>query len=294
MEKMVLSRRKNQLVRPVLKWAGGKRQLLPALTAAIQGLHYTRYFEPFIGGGALWLHLQPKQYLISDTNPELINVYRVIQEDLDALLEELAKHENSAEYFYALRAIDRSAEYNSWTAVQKAARIIYLNKTCYNGLFRVNSQGFFNVPFGNYAQPEIINEPVLSAVHEYLNASQGQMLVGDFSEILAQHPKAGDFVYLDPPYDPVSDSASFTGYALGGFSKHDQQRLKVACDSLNQRDILWLQSNSDTPFIRDLYRDYCIVQVQANRAINSSGEKRGAVAELLIGNFEVRANRYSI
>ncbi|MEB3342753.1 DNA adenine methylase [Okeania sp.] len=286
--------RKNPIVKPFLKWAGGKRQLLSELTKYInrKSLNKSTYYEPFIGGGALLFELQPTRAVISDKNQELINCYQVVRDSLDDLIEELRKHQennNTVNYFYEIRNLDRSPkEYNNLSKVEKAARIIYLNKTCYNGLFRVNSQGQFNVPCGKYKKPNVLDEAVLKAVSKYLNKSQVEILNLDFSEAV-ENAKKGDFIYFDPPYDPVSNTASFTGYDINGFNKDEQKRLKEVFDELTDRGCLVILSNSRTDFIMDLYKDYQdkIKIVRAARSINSKGLKRGKVDEILVLNFAV-------
>ena len=162
--------------------------------------------------------------------------------------------------------------------------ILYLNKTCYNGLFRVNSSGQFNTPYGKYKNPNIVNEIVLRAVNKYFNDNNIQILTGDFADAVANAQK-GDFVYLDPPYDPISNTASFTGYNEGGFNQKEQERLKLVCDELNKKGVKFLLSNSNTEFINNIYKGYDIIIVKAKRSINSNGNKRGEVEEVLIKNF---------
>lgn len=275
---------KNPLVQPVLKWAGGKRQLLPEISKYIPK-KITTYYEPFLGGGAVLFHLQHKKAVINDFNTELVNMYNVIKDNLDELIEDLKNHKNEEDYFYYIRGLDRTPEFNNLTNIQKASRIIYLNKTCYNGLFRVNSSGEFNTPFGKYKNPNIVNEITLRAVNKYLNDNDVTLLNGDFEDAL-RNIRRGSFVYFDPPYHPISDSSSFTGYTLDGFSADDQIRLKRLCDRLNERGIKFLLSNSSAPFILDLYKDYKIELVGANRSINSKGNKRGEINEVLVRNYE--------
>ena len=210
-----------------------------------------------------------------------------LKEIADELIKELKTHENNncEKYFYQIRDLDRKTTlYDALDDVSKAARLIYLNKTCYNGLFRVNSAGQFNTPYGKYKEPNIVNEVVLRAVSKYLNENNVQILTGDFVNAVS-NAKEGDFVYLDPPYDPVTNTASFTGYNEGGFDKKEQVRLKQTCDLLNQNGVKFLLSNSNTEFIKNLYKDYDIIIVKAKRSINSIGNKRGEVEELLIKNF---------
>lgn len=277
--------KKNKLVAPVLKWVGGKRQLIDEIEKVLPK-KYSTYYEPFIGGGAVLFALQPDKAVINDINGELINVYNVIKEDVEGLISDLLKHKNESEYFYSMREKDRDKEvYNSLTDIEKASRIIYLNKTCYNGLFRVNKSGEFNSPFGNYKNPNIVNEITLRAVSNYFNKANITFLNGDFEEAL-KNIRKGSFVYLDPPYDPVSSSANFTGYDKGGFDRQQQVRLKEVCDSLNKKGVKFLLSNSATDFILDLYNEYEIIKVKAKRNINSNADLRGEVDEVLVRNYE--------
>lgn len=231
-------------------------------------------------------HLQPNVAYVNDINPDLIRVYTVIKENVEALIAELEKFENTAEYFYSVRDWDRDkAQYNALTDVQKAARVLYLNKTCFNGLYRVNNAGEFNSPFGNYRNPNIVNAPVLRAVSAYFNSADIHLSSMDYSEILNDIPK-GAFVYLDPPYDPISETASFTGYSKGGFSKNDQIELRKCCDKLTERGIKFMLSNSATEFILEQYASYHITTVQAKRAVNSVATKRGDVEEVVVRNYE--------
>lgn len=272
-------------LRPFLKWAGGKRQLLPVLRRHVPH-RYGRYFEPFLGAGALFFDLQPQEAVVNDANGELINCYRLIQSAPEALLADLRRHRNASEYFYSLRNLDRRPEFASLTPLQRASRLIFLNKTCYNGLFRVNRRGHFNAPFGAYKNPRLADEELIREVSRYLNTERITLLNTDFASALEQAGE-GDFAYLDPPYDPVSPTSSFTGYHHGCFNRAEQIRLKETCDDLTRRGCRLLLSNSDTPFIRELYGDarvYEIVEVPANRSINSRGDRRGRMSELLISN----------
>lgn len=276
----------NKLVAPFLKWVGGKRQLMPTIVEHLpENIKDYKYIEPFIGGGAVLFNLQPKNAIINDFNEELINVYQVIKNNLDELIIDLKKHKNEAEYFYSIRSLDRNEEFKKLNAVQRASRVIFLNKTCFNGLYRVNNAGEFNSPFGRYKNPNIVNEPTLKAVNKFLNSNNIDIKSGDYSEILKQADKKC-FVYLDPPYHPISESSNFTGYVQGGWNMYDQIDLKTACDELNKKGVKFLLSNSSADFIKDLYKDYKITIVKANRAINSNGADRGEVDEVLIRNYE--------
>ncbi len=285
LENRVSPSAKNPLVRPFLKWAGGKRQLLQVLKEHLPPKKYKTYYEPFVGGGAFLFNLQPKQVVINDSNRELINCYRVIRDSVEELIEDLGRHKNQEDYYYDMRGLDRKRSFEKKTQVERASRIIYLNKTCYNGLFRVNSRGQFNVPFGRYKNPNILDISVLKAVSKYLNDNQVKIINKDF-ETAVKTARKGDFIYFDPPYDPVSDTASFTGYDINGFNRNEQERLKATVDELTQKGCYVLLSNAYTDFIVDLYKDYQQVKVSAIRAINSNAKKRGRVDEILVKNYE--------
>lgn len=276
--------KKNPLVVPAVKWVGGKRQLLPDILKHVPG-KFSTYYEPFLGGGAVLFALQPHRAVVNDINEELINVYTVIRDHVEDLVEDLKKHENKAAYFYKIRGKDRDKDtYGKMSGVEKASRILYLNKTCYNGLFRVNQQGEFNTPFGRYKNPNIVNETTLRAVNNYFNKAKITLKCEDFNKAV-QGIRKGSFVYFDPPYDPLSESANFTGYNRGGFDRNEQLRLKKLCDQLSDRGVRFLLSNSATDFIFELYKNYNIITVQANRAVNSRGDKRGKVDEVLVKNY---------
>ncbi len=280
-----MKKSKNKLVAPVLKWVGGKRQLLGTLTPLLPQ-RITTYCEPFVGGGALLFDLQPNTAYVNDINGDLIRVYNVIKSDVESLISALQDYKNEADFFYTVRDWDRDKEkYSSLSDVQKAARILYLNKTCYNGLFRVNNAGEFNSPFGNYRNPNIVNAPTLRAVSSYLNTATVHLSSIDYAEVLRALPREA-FVYLDPPYDPVSDTSSFTGYSKGGFTRDDQIRLRECCDELTARGVKFMLSNSSTDFIREQYAAYHILTVQAKRAVNSVSTKRGEVDEVVVRNYE--------
>lgn len=274
----------NLLLSPLLKWVGGKRQLLSDIIPMIDNKCST-YVEPFIGGGAVLFSMQPKKAIINDYNHELINVYKVVRDNLDELLELLYIHQanNSSEYYYEVRAWDRGDYLNKMSSIEKAARIIYLNKTCYNGLYRVNSAGQFNSPYGRYKNPNIVNEAVLKAVSYYFKNNDIDIRNGDYRDTLINLDKRS-FVYLDPPYMPISSSSSFTGYTEGGFGYNRQVELKEECDKLTQQGIRFVQSNSDCDEIRELYKEYKIKTVKAKRRINSVAKKRGEINEVLIYN----------
>lgn len=278
--------KKNKLVAPFVKWVGGKRQLITEISEYLpKDIRSLKYYEPFIGGGAILFHLQPSIAVINDFNEELINVYKVIKNNLDELIADLKIHENNSDYFYKIRGIDRTEEFNELTDIQRASRVIYLNKTCYNGLYRVNRAGEFNAPYGRYKNPNIVNEPTLKAVNKYLNSSDITIRSGDYFDSLSDVDEKS-FVYIDPPYHPISESSNFTGYVQGGWDINDQIRLRDTCNMLNERGVRFLLSNSSSQEIRELYDSYRITTVRANRAINSNGAARGEIDEVLIKNYD--------
>lgn len=281
--------RKNPLIKPYLKWAGGKRQLLPEIKKYIPSrINSYTFYEPFIGAGAVFFDLQPKRAIINDFNDQLILTYIAIKDNIDELIELLKVHKehNSEEYFYHIRSLDRNfVEFNELTNIEKAARLIFLNKTCYNGLYRVNSQGLFNVPYGKYINPAICDEAVLRAINKYLNHNEILITNEDFADAV-QNADRHSFIYFDPPYHSP-DNTNFTGYQAVGFGENEQIRLRDTYAELTKRNVHCLLSNSDTEFIRDIYTNnrYEIITVSAKRAINSDSAGRGNVNELLIKNW---------
>ena len=281
--------KKNILVSPVVKWVGGKRQLLSDMVPLLPKKIST-YVEPFIGGGALLFHLQPSKAIINDYNSELMNVYTVIKEHPNELILSLENHRdnNSEEYFYEIRSLDREKNFSQLSDVDKASRILYLNKTGYNGLFRVNKAGQLNVPYGRYKNPAIVNETTIKAVSNYFNSSNIKLLNGDYKNAL-KGLRNGAFVYFDPPYMPISSSSSFTGYTESGFNYDKQVELRDECLKLHSKGIKFLQSNSYSKEILKLYSDtniFKIEVVKAKRSINSKADKRGEISEVLIYNYE--------
>lgn len=277
--------KKNVLVSPILKWVGGKRQLLDILVPLVPRNCKT-YCEPFVGGGALLFKLQPQTAVVNDINSDLINVYEVIRDSVDDLIDALESHDNTPTHFYEVRDWDRNKEfYSSLSKIERAARMIYLNKTCFNGLFRVNNAGEFNSPFGNYRNPNIVNAPVLKAINIYFNSADIEFSSGDYKEVLDKLPE-NSFVYLDPPYDPVSSTSNFTGYTKGGFDRKEQIRLRECCDELDRRGIKFMLSNSATDFIKEQYSAYNVTIVKARRTVNSVATKRGDVEEVIVRNYE--------
>jgi DNA adenine methylase len=265
--------------RPFLKWAGGKRQLLPELLARLPG-SFRRYHEPFLGGGALFFALAERGHegargaVLSDVNPELVNAYQVVRDRVETLITLLGAFRNEEEFYYEVREQDPSR----LDPVQRAARLIYLNKTCFNGLFRENRHGRFNVPFGRYRQPLICAPNELRAASKAL---RGASIERRPFEAALELASPGDFVYCDPPYAPISRTASFTGYTGGGFDETAQRRLADRVRALGDAGVHVLVSNSWVPLTQSLYDGLRVEKVLASRAINSRGDRRGKVPELL-------------
>lgn len=279
--KSIVSSDKLLRPKPFVKWAGGKTQLLPYLLERMPR-KYDRYFEPFIGGGALFFKVTPRQGYISDINPELINAYQVIQLDVESLIEDLKKHIYDKNYYYKLRNVDRTPEFKNWSPVKKASRIIALNKSCFNGLYRVNSKGHFNVPFGRYKNPKLVDAVNLRECSKALKDTK--IVLGSFN-LIEQDVQKGDFVYFDPPYVPLNITSSFTSYSKEGFNNKMQENLRDICVALDCRQVKFMLSNSSTPLILELYKDFNLSFVDASRAINSRGDKRGKVKEVIVTNY---------
>ena len=273
------------MLKPIMKWAGGKRQLLSEIIPLIEGLmpRGATYVEPFVGGGAVLFELRPTKALINDLNGELINVYKTVRDEPEALIERLTEHarRHSKEYFYEIREWDRSEKFYERSAVDRAARTIYLNKTCFNGLYRVNAAGHFNVPFGRYNNPSIVDEQSLRAVGEYLRQNDVTICNGDY-RALFDRLDGNFFVYFDPPYQPLSRSSNFTSYTQAGFDYNRQVELRDLCCRLRAEEIFFVESNSDCAEVRELYADFEMRTVRATRAINSAAGRRGAINEVLI------------
>ena len=278
---------------PFVKWAGGKTQLLSQFEPFFP-TSFGRYVEPFVGGGAVFFdlfrqgRLAGKETVLVDSLEELINCYRAIQNRVDELIAELLRHEShkhDEEYFYQVRAWDRTPGYTQRGEIERAARFLFLNRTCYNGLYRVNRSGEFNVPFGRYDNPTICAEGNLRAVSRALQGVR--LLAGDFAQCL-ETAAPGDFVYLDPPYHPLSGTANFTSYTSDAFGAEDQRRLAGLFRELDRLGCQVMLSNSSTDFVREIYGDYQQVEVQATRVISSKAGARGAIPELLVMNYSRR------
>lgn len=279
------------LPRPFLKWAGGKGQLLGQYEPLFP-LSFQRYCEPFLGGGAVFFHLHrypllqqrllaptARGSLLMDINPELVNVYRVVRDRATELIELLSEHQaqHSSEYYYWMRSRHDLNE------LERAARLIYLNKTCFNGLYRENSQGHFNVPVGRYVNPTICDSEALHAAAAALKGTDIQP--GDFTQVRPWALGPRDFVYFDPPYYPLSATSSFTRYSRDGFSPDDQIRLRDTFADLAELGVQVMLSNSDCEFVRDLYQDFRIHSIAASRSINSKASKRGKITEVLVTSY---------
>lgn len=274
--------------KPFVKWAGGKRQLLPAILEHMPG-KIERYFEPFLGGGAVLLHLvshgRGTRWMASDLNSDLVLSYVTIRDRVEDLIGSLEGHsegyfKNPSHYYYKVR------ESNPKGQIEKVSRLVFLNKTCFNGLYRVNSKGKFNVPLGKYVNPNIVGKENLLALSRLLQTKDVSIKCQDFEAAL-KNASAGDFVYLDPPYQPVSATSNFTSYTNGNFGFDDQERLHARFKSLDRKGVKVLLSNSRSDEIVDLFREFAdgMVEIHANRFINSVAQKRTGHTELLIKNY---------
>ncbi len=273
-------------VRPFVKWAGGKTQLLPIIEQYMPK-QYNNYYEPFVGGGALLFKIQPKSFFINDLNKELINAYKCFcsRNSYSELKRILEQHENnhSEEYFYSVRNVDRDGKINNMSNVERAARTIYINKSCFNGLYRVNSKGIFNVPSGKKKTVNAFDRTCFDNLYKFFNSHDAHIMSTDYAKAVST-ASSGDFIYFDPPYDTLNEG-TFTTYNAGGFGKDEQKRLAKVFEDLDKRGCKVMLSNHDTPFIRELYKNYKIVVVNAKRMINSNGSKRGNVKEVLVMNY---------
>jgi DNA adenine methylase len=267
--------------RPFVKWVGGKGQLLPELISRTPESFKT-YYESFVGGGALFFALQPERAVLSDVNHELINCYQVVRDHLPGLLKDLKKHVYEKDYYYEIRELDRKSSFARMSKIKRASRLIYLNKTCFNGLYRVNSKGHFNVPLGSYTNPTICDEDNLKRCRAAL--LDADILDAKFTEVQKQMV-AGDFAYFDPPYVPLNDTAYFTSYSKDGFGPEDQVELAAVCRSIDKRGVMFMASNSDTPYVRELYSGFRVEKVFASRMVNSKADRRGKIAEVIITNY---------
>ncbi|MCU0524049.1 MAG: DNA adenine methylase [Elainella sp. Prado103] len=264
--------------RPFLKWAGGKGQLLSQYEPFFPA-RFSTYYEPFLGGGAIFFRLLPAAAMLTDINPELVNVYCCVRDRTETLIKLLDRHQrfHSPDYYYQVRATPGE------TAVERAARLIYLNKTCFNGLYRENSKGQFNVPIGRYKSPRICHPELLRSVAAALK--QTHIATQPFDQVLEFAHSPQDFVYFDPPYHPISLTSRFTEYHRYAFQEAEQIRLRDTFVQLAQRGVKVMLSNSDCGFIRGLYQDFPIQTITASRSINANAQKRGKITEVLITSY---------
>ena len=253
--------------KPILKWAGGKSQLLGELLSRMPK-YCGKYIEPFFGGGALYFALQPEKAIISDSNPELINMYRQVTESVDAVISKLKEYKNIKEAFYEVRSLD----WTKLTEVDAAARTIYLNKTCFNGLYRVNKNGGFNTPFGRYKNPKICDEDNLKMASDVLK--KANIVCGDYLDVLQEYAKSGDFIFLDPPYIPITKNSDFKRYTKEQFYEDDQRSLAAEVKRLKEMGCYVILTNSNHPLVHELYEDFQIDIVETKRAISSKGNSR--------------------
>ncbi|WP_284012901.1 DNA adenine methylase [Halobaculum litoreum] len=274
------------MVEPILKWAGGKRQLLSEITAQFP-VTFDRYHEPFVGGGAVFFHLEPDAGSLNDLNDRLVTLYEVIRDrDPEELIAENRTHEHDEDYYYDARdefnELHEVADKTADERLREASLFVYLNRTCFNGLYRENNSGEFNVPVGRYANPDWVQADRIRALHEVL---QDTTVHNEDFEYVRDEATAGDLVYFDPPYEPVSTTANFNDYHADGFDKDDQKRLRDLAVALDDAGVSVVLSNS--PPVAELYEEYDRFEVnvvQATRAINSDADNRGEVAEVLITN----------
>ncbi len=268
---------------PFIKWVGGKGRLLPLLTPMLPpGVDRMRHVEPFVGGGALFFHRRPVRALLCDVNPSLVDTYTAIRDEVDEVighLGALAARHGDGSYYAVRERYNRSA---GAPRAERAAMFVYLNKTCFNGLHRVNRRGEFNVPEGRYTNPRILDETGLRAASAALGKAEIRRQGFD---AIVQSARPGDFVYFDPPYAPVSATANFTSYAEDGFGAKEQEKLRDIFRDLDRRGCKLMLSNSDVPMIRELYRDFRIDVIPAPRAINCRADKRGPVDEVVVRNY---------
>ncbi len=273
---------------PFVKWVGGKRGLLSQIIPLVPE-EFNNYFEPFVGGGALFFELfslgllKDKKVYLFDINAELINAYNVVKNNPIELIKSLKKFQekHSKEFYYETRALDREENFLNTSAVFRATRFIYLNKTCFNGLYRVNSKGYHNVPMGSYKNPNICDELVIYSASEAL---QNAIISNTSYKDVMLHASQDDFVYFDPPYYPLTATSSFTAYNENTFLEKEQIELFEVFKELDKKSCKVMHSNSDTDFIKELYAEFCVGEIQANRFINSKSSGRGKIKEVIIKN----------
>lgn len=272
-------------LQPFTKWTGGKRKLIPKLKELMPEI-YGNYYEPFIGGGALFFELSPRVAVINDFNEELINCYIQIKENPIKLIEilKIHKEKNSKEYYLEIRGLDRTDKFKELSKVERAARIMYMLRVDFNGLYRVNSKNQFNVPYGNYANPKIVDEELINNISNYLNTNDITITSRDFEKSVSA-VKEGDFVYFDPPYIPLTETSSFTSYTHEGFSYEDQVRLRNTVRRLTEKGVKVMVSNSSSKLTIDLYEEFNIHYVEVSRTNGAKSSSRGIIKEVIITNY---------
>ncbi|MCF7926834.1 MAG: DNA adenine methylase [Candidatus Izimaplasma sp.] len=279
---------KKYRIQPFLKWAGGKRQIIDELESRIPN-KFQKYFEPFVGAGALFLHLQHKKSIINDSNSDLMTCYKVIKNkphQLMAKLDEMNElhRKGLKDYFYSVRKMDRQETWKSIDDVTRAARLMYLNKYCYNGLYRVNSKNQFNVPYNGKKYVKLYDRENITSLSEFLFETDTKILCEDFDFVVSKATK-DDLVYFDPPYDVLPGKKSFDSYNRKGFGRQGQKRLAKVFKQLDKKGCYLMLSNHNTPFISELYKDFNIEIVYAKRQINSKASGRGKIEEVIIRNY---------
>lgn len=270
---------------PFTKWTGGKRKLLPELLGLLPK-EYNNYYEPFVGGGALFFEIAPKKATINDFNEELINCYIQIKKNPTKLIDLLKEHKekNSKEYYLELRSLDRTEKFSELSNEEKAARILYMLRVNFNGLYRVNSKNQFNVPYGDYKNPKIVDEELILNVSNYLNNNDIKIISGDFEEAV-KDAKKGDLVYFDPPYIPLTQTSSFTSYTHEGFSLDDQVRLRNIMRNLTERGVYVILSNSSSELTIELYKEFNIHYVDVTRTNGAKASSRSKIKEIIVTNY---------
>ncbi|HEL1771017.1 DNA adenine methylase [Streptococcus suis] len=283
---MIQLQRTQPTLQPFTKWTGGKRQLLPVIKSLMPD-NYNSYFEPFIGGGAVFFELIPKKAIINDFNSELINCYRQIKDNPQKLIELLVEHQknNSKDYYLELRSVDRDDRIHAMTDTERAARIMYMLRVDFNGLYRVNSKNQFNVPYGRYKNPKIVDSELILSISQYLNKNNIEILTGDFEKAV-EDVGAGDFVYFDPPYIPLSETSAFTSYTHEGFSYEEQVRLRDVFRKLDKKGAYVMLSNSSSPLVEELYKGFNIHKVEAIRTNGAKASSRGKISEIIVTNYD--------
>lgn len=267
------------MAKPFVKWAGGKARLLGQLGYLFPS-QYEVYHEPFLGGGAVFFHLAPASAYLSDSNEELVNAFLMVRDHCEDLIQSLAGHRNERDYYYRIRDLHPE----DLQPVERASRFIYLNKTCYNGLYRVNKKGRFNVPFGRYKNPCYDDRDTLTEASRLLRRARA-IEAADFACVL-DRANPGDFVYFDPPYQPISHTSRFTSYTAGSFNESQQERLAQVYRKLDSRGCRVMLSNSNSDLILRLYAGYRVERVRAKRAVNCDKNKRGEITELVVLNYD--------